>query len=50
MVVHYTDRVCYVYPYYNEYEPFKVVPVVYVATGYTTKTGGNLILIINEAL
>ena len=49
-VVCYTDRMCDVYPYYNAYDPVKGVPVVHEATGCTTKTGDNFILILNKAL
>ena len=47
-VVHYTDIVCDVSSYYNEYDKLKGVPVVQSATGYTTKTGDNFILIHNK--
>ena len=50
LVLSYTDRVCEVSPYSDEYEPMKNVPIVSAATGYTSYTGESYILILNEAL
>ena len=46
----YTDRVCEVSPYYDDYEPMKDVPIVRAATGYRSYTRESYILILNEAL
>ena len=48
--MHFTERVCDVMPYSDEYEAKKSVPIAQVATGYTTSDGKRYILIINEAL
>ena len=48
--MHYTERVCDVMPYSDEYEAKKSVPIAQVATGYTATTGQRTILIVNEAL
>ena len=49
--MHYTDRTCTVSPYNeDEYKPISGVPIVQAATGYTSKSGRNYILILNEAL
>ena len=50
LVLSYTDRVCEVSPYLDEYEPMKNVPIVSAATGCTSYTGESYILILNEAL
>ena len=50
MVANYTNRVCDMSPYSDEYNPVKGVPAVHAATGYTTNTGDNYILILNKAL
>ena len=50
IVISFTDRVCEVSPYSSEYESIKDVPIVTAATGYTSATGDNYILILNEAL
>ena len=50
LLLSYTDRVCEVSPYSDEYQPIKDVPVVSAATGYTSACGENFILILNEAL
>ena len=46
----FTDRTCDVQPYSNDYAPMKNVPIVTAATGYTSSTGMNYILIFPEAL
>ena len=50
LLMSYTDRVCEVSPYSDEYQPKKDVPIVSAATGYTSACGENYILILNEAL
>jgi len=50
LLMHYTERVCDVMPYSDEYQPRNNVPIVQVATGYTSMNGRRYILIINEAL
>ena len=50
LLLAYTDRVCEVSPYSDEYEPMKDVPIVKAATGYTSYTGESYILVMNEAL
>ena len=50
LLMHYTERVCDVMPYSDEYEAKKSVPIVQVATGYTAANGQRTILIVNEAL
>ena len=50
LLMNYTERVCDVMPYSDEYEAKKSVPIVQVATGYTASNGQRTILIINEAL
>ena len=49
-VMHYTERVCDVMPYSDEYEVKEKVPIVQAATGYTASNGQRYILIFNEAL
>jgi hypothetical protein len=46
----YTERSCDVQPYLDEYEPIKNVPIVTAATGYTSATDMNYILVFPEAL
>ena len=48
--MHFTERVCDVMPYLDEYEAKKSVPIAQVAMGYTTSSGERYILIVNEAL
>ena len=48
--MHFTERVCDVMPYLDEYEAKKSIPIAQVAMGYTTADGKRYILIINEAL
>ena len=50
LVMHFTERVCDVMPYSEEYEAKKEVPIVQVATGYMAANGERTKLIINEAL
>ena len=50
LLMHYTERVCNVMPYSDEYAPKERVPIVQVATGYTSMNGVSYILIFNEAL
>ena len=50
IVMSYTDKVCEVSPYSSDYESVKDVPIITAATGYTSATGDNYILILNEAL
>ena len=48
--LHYTERTCDVQPYSDQYQPISNVPIVTAATGYTSATGLNYILVIPEAL
>ena len=50
IVTKYTTKTCEVSPYSDAYESVKNVPVVQAATGYTSITGKEYILIFNEAL
>jgi len=50
LLMHYTERVCDVMPYSDDYEAKKSVPIVQVATGYTNSRGERYILIFNEAI
>eukprot|EP00980_Cylindrotheca_fusiformis_P022509 scaffold9381_cov163-Cylindrotheca_fusiformis.AAC.1 len=47
---YYTGRLCDVMPYSYDYEAKTSVPIVQVATGYTSANGVRCILIINEAI
>lgn len=49
-VMHYTERVCDVLPYSDDYEARQRVPIVQAATGHTAADGRRFILIANEAL
>ena len=49
-LLNYTERVCDVLPYSDEYEAKSGVPIVTVATGYTNSHGRQYILVIHEAL
>ena len=49
-LLHFTERVCDVMPYWHEYEAKKGVPIAKVATGYTSAHGKRSILVFNEAL
>ena len=46
----FTERVCDVLPYSDEYDAKTGVPIVTVATGYTAASGARFILIFNESL
>ena len=50
IVMNYTERVCDVMPYSDDYEARTDIPIVQAATGYTTSNGSRYILIFNEAL
>ena len=50
LVMHFTERVCDVMPYADNYEPKTGIPIVQAATGYTASSGQRSILIFNEAL
>ena len=50
LIMHYSERVCDVMPYSDEYEAKKSVPIVQIATGYTADNGQRTILILNETL
>lgn len=51
VIMGYTGRECEVFPYTDQYEGIKGVPIVKGATGYTdSSTGERWILIFNEAL
>ena len=50
ILMHYTERVCDVMPYSDEYEAKVGIPIVQVATGFTSSDGRRYILIFNEAL
>ena len=49
-ILNYTSRSCDVMPYNDEYSAKTNVPIVSAAAGYTSHTGENYILILNEAL
>jgi hypothetical protein len=48
--MHYTEQSCDVQPYSDDYAPVKNVPIVTAATGYTSASGMNYILLFPEAL
>ena len=48
--LHFTERVCDVMPYSDEYAPKQNIPICQVATGYTSAAGQRYILVFNEAL
>ena len=50
MLMRFTERVCDVMPYSDDYEPKKGIPIVQAATGYTDANGQRSILVFNEAL
>ena len=50
LLMHYTERICDVMPYSDDYEAQKGVPIVQVATGHTAANGQRTILIFNKAL
>ena len=49
-LVHFTERVCDVMPYADDYAPKTAIPIVRAATGYTAANGTRFILMFNEAL
>ena len=49
-VMHYTERSCDVAPFSDTYEPMKNIPIITAATGFTSTTGRQYILVFNEAL
>ena len=50
LLMHYTERVCDVMPYSDNYKAKKAIPIVQAITGYTNLAGEQFILIINEAI
>ena len=50
LAMHFTERICDVMPYSDEYAPKTGIPIVQAATGYTNASGQRSILIFNEAL
>ena len=50
LLMNYTERVCDAMPCSDECDPKSDMPIVQVATGYTTACGVRYILIFNEAL
>ena len=50
LAMHFTERVCDVMPYADDYEAKTGVPIVQAASGYTNANGQRHILIFNEAL
>ena len=50
LLMNFTERVCDVMPYSDDYEPKTGIPIVQAATGYTAANGQRTILIFNEAL
>ena len=50
LLMSYTERVCDVMPYSEDYEAKTNVPIVQVATGFTSANGMRYILVFNEAL
>ena len=50
ILMHYTERVCDVMPYLDDYESKTAIPIVKAATGYTSWNGRRYILIFNEAI
>ena len=50
VAIGFTERSCAVRPYTDKYEPIPDVPIVTAATGFTSKTGLNYILVLPEAL
>ena len=49
-VLHYTERICDVMPYSDDYEAKTGISIVQAATGYTAANGQRYILVFNEAL
>mmetsp|Transcript_23475 Transcript_23475/g.35636 ORF Transcript_23475/g.35636 Transcript_23475/m.35636 type:complete len:227 (+) Transcript_23475:956-1636(+) len=50
LLLSYTERCCDVMPYSEDYEAKTTIPIVQVATGYTSLTGERYILIFSEAI
>ena len=50
LLMHYTERCCNVMPYSEDYKAKTNVPIVQVATGYTSMNGDRFILVFNEAI
>ena len=49
-ILHHTERSCDVAPFSDTYKPMKNIPIVTAATGYTSHTGRQYILVFHEAL
>ena len=49
-VMHFTERMCDVMPYSDEYDAMTDIPIVQAATGYTSPDGQQYILVFNEAI
>ena len=49
-MMNYTERVCDVMPYSDDYEAKMGVPIIQAATGYSNVNGERFIMIINEAI
>ena len=49
-VVSFSERICDIMPYYDDYWPKEGVPIYQVATDYTSINGQRSILVLNEAL
>ena len=50
LLMHFTERVCDIMPYSDDYDPKLGIPIAKVATGYTASNGARSILVFNEAL
>lgn len=50
LLMNYTERVCDVMPYSDDYDAKVAVPIVKAATGFTSSNGMRYILIFNEAI
>ena len=48
--MHYTEWVCDVMPYSDDHESKTAIPIVKVATGFTSSNGMRYILVFNEAI
>ena len=48
--MHFTERICDVMPYSDEYDAMTDIPIVQAATGYTSQDGQQYILVFNEAI
>ena len=49
-VMHYTEISCNITPFYDTYEPMKNITIITAATGFTSTTGRQYILVFNESL